>query len=60
MLENVIELTGQLLTSPTERYKQGNRKNEYKFVKHLEDLVPIVKQTKRFDNMKETLGYIYK
>ena len=60
MLENVIELTGQLLTSPTERYKQGNRKNEYKFVKDLEDLVPIVKQTKRFDNMKETLGYIYK
>ena len=58
MIEKSIHFLGQL-SDPTELYKTGRRKGEYKLVKDVEDLVPIIRQLNRHENIRESLSYIY-
>lgn len=59
MLEKSIHFLTQLITAPGETYETGRRKGEYKLAKDTEDLLPILKQLNRHENIKETLSFLY-
>jgi hypothetical protein len=59
MLEKSLKFIGQL-TSPTEEYKTGNRKGQYKITKRTEDLIPLIRHfNDRYENIGESLSFLY-